>query len=327
MPFGSSDDAPRPRRSPCTRSRGIGPAGERAARGEHRGRDAEDEAEDGAGKAGCEAATGTEVEIEAAASDGGGVRGGCGSSVTGGVTMDHRILDVISSPADLKLLTNEGALHPRPRDTRGDRVRDVGDGRSRWARRSVPWRSSWPCTACWTVRATGSSSTWATRPMRTSWSRAASRSSSRCAPTAASPASRSPARAPTTCILGPCLRLAFGGARPGEGTRPLGRRQQGGSPDRRCGALGRHGVRGAQPHRTGADPDGGRPQRQRDVHLAQRGRAHEAPRLHARLLAVPPNARLRPGETGEQRTLRGGARELRAQHEGIHEAVRAPRVP
>lgn len=32
-------------------------------------RDAEDEAEDGAGKAVCEAAAGTEVEIEAAASD------------------------------------------------------------------------------------------------------------------------------------------------------------------------------------------------------------------------------------------------------------------
>ena len=45
--------------------------------------------------------------------------------------MDHRILDVISSPADLKLLGRRGAFHPCPRDTRGDRGRDVGDGRAR----------------------------------------------------------------------------------------------------------------------------------------------------------------------------------------------------
>ena len=59
--------------------------------------------------------------------------------------MDKRILDIVSSPADLKLLTNE-ELSILAQEVREEIITTASET-GMWLRRSARWRSSWPCTA------------------------------------------------------------------------------------------------------------------------------------------------------------------------------------
>ena len=60
--------------------------------------------------------------------------------------MDKRILDIVSSPADLKLLTNE-ELSILAQEVREEIITTASETGGMWLRRSARWRSSWPCTA------------------------------------------------------------------------------------------------------------------------------------------------------------------------------------
>ncbi len=241
-----------------------------------------------------------------------------------GASMNERILDMVSSPADLKVLTNEelSILAQEIREeiitvaseTGGHVASSLGAveiilaahsmldcphdklvfdvGHQAYAHKLVTGRLD----EFKTLRSYGGLSGF-TKPDE-------------------EPLRRAPVR--------PRVRLAVRGARLGAGARAVRRRREDRGRHRRCGAVRRHGVRGAQPHGPDADPHGHHPQRQRDVHLAQRRGAYEAPRLHARLHAVPRDARLRAGEDGEERPLRHRACQLRPQHERIAQAVHHP---
>ncbi len=196
--------------------------------------------------------------------------------------MDNRILDIVSSPADLKLLTNE-ELSILAQEVREEIVTTASETGGHVASSFgaveiiLAVHSMIDCPHDKIVFDVGHQAyahklitgrldefrhvAHLRRPVRVSEARR-------------EPLRRAPVR--------PCVRLAVGGARLARGARARGRRREDRGRHRRRGPVGRYGVRGAQSHRPSADAHGDHSQRQRDVHLAQRGRAHEAPRLHAR---------------------------------------------
>ena len=99
------------------------------------------------------------------------------------------ILDRLQDPADLRGLS-DAELDQLAAEIRETIIRTVAGRAATSARRSAWSRSRWPCTACSSRRATGSSGTPATRRTPTSCSPAASTGSTRCARSTASAASR-----------------------------------------------------------------------------------------------------------------------------------------
>ena len=175
--------------------------------------------------------------------------------------MDNRILDMVSSPADLKLLTNEElsilaqevreeivttasqtgghvasslgaveiilALHSMLDLPHDKIVFDVGH--QAYAHKLITGRLD----DFGTLRTYGGLSGF-------------------------SEARREPLR---RASVGSCVRLAVGGARSGAGARTLGRDEKIVAVIGDAAPVGRYGVRSAQPHRPGADAHGDHPQR------------------------------------------------------------------
>ena len=174
--------------------------------------------------------------------------------------MDNRILDMVSSPADLKLLTNE-ELSILAQEVREEIVTTASQTGGHVASSLgaveiiLALHSMLDCPHDKIVFDVGHQA-YAHKLIT-----GRSMISARCAPMAACPGFRSPTRAPTTCIRRVMRPTRCRWRSVWRSARTLGRRREDRGRHRRRGSVGWYGVRGAQPHRPGADAHGDHPQR------------------------------------------------------------------